>query len=148
METYKHVLGATDFSELGDRAVARAVALAVKSGAKLTLAHVVPSGDGHPLDPSYVVTEHAERRDEARRAAKKALGERLPDALPKESVAVDVRIGDPAETLIAMVKEHQADLVVLATNGRRGLRRLLLGSVTERVVRESPALQADVLVVT
>jgi|HubBroStandDraft_2_1064218.scaffolds.fasta_scaffold454453_2 nucleotide-binding universal stress UspA family protein len=61
------------------------------------------------------------------------------EAANRELAGVDyqikVKIGDPAEAIIAMEKELNADLVVIATHGRRGVRRLVLAA--EMVVRES-----------
>jgi len=50
---------------------------------------------------------------------------------------VDVRVGRPDEEIIACVKEHGADLIVMGSHGRTGLERLLLGSVSERVIGQS-----------
>lgn len=63
------------------------------------------------------------------------------------SVETEVRYGDVAEQLVAATKQHQADLVILTTHGRRGLARAWYGSVTEDVVAKSPVpvlvLRAD-----
>ena len=49
-----------------------------------------------------------------------------------------VMMGDPAAKILQLASQLRADLIVMATHGRKGLRRLVLGSVTERVVREAP----------
>jgi nucleotide-binding universal stress UspA family protein len=48
-----------------------------------------------------------------------------------------IRLGDPAEEILAVATAETADLVVLATHGRRGLNRLIMGSTTETVLRKS-----------
>ncbi len=48
-----------------------------------------------------------------------------------------VRFGDPAKEILTAIEQHDADLVVMGTHGRRGLRRLIVGSVAETVVRET-----------
>lgn len=50
-------------------------------------------------------------------------------------VAVETAFGDPAEEIVAWCEEHQPDLVAMATHGRTGLSRALLGSVAERALR-------------
>jgi nucleotide-binding universal stress UspA family protein len=56
-----------------------------------------------------------------------------------EHVMVEATVGDPADEILSYVDENESDLVVIATHGRSGLDRLLLGSVTERVLRRSPS---------
>jgi nucleotide-binding universal stress UspA family protein len=54
------------------------------------------------------------------------------------SVETAVRRGDSVEEIIAYAAERRVDLIVIATHGRTGLGHVLLGSVAERIVRESP----------
>ena len=54
------------------------------------------------------------------------------------SVALAVRFGDPAAEIVAFAEENGADIIVMATHGRGGVRRLLLGSVAEEVLRHTP----------
>ena len=62
--------------------------------------------------------------------------ERLPDGVP---VTTFVEAGVPKEAILDHVDDHGVDLVVMATHGRTGLQRYLLGSVTEKVVRLADA---------
>jgi nucleotide-binding universal stress UspA family protein len=59
-------------------------------------------------------------------------------ALPVIPTEVQVRVGDPVEQLLSVALETRASLLVIGTHGRRGLRRLVLGSVAERVARAAP----------
>ncbi|KTG08243.1 universal stress protein [Haloferax profundi] len=54
------------------------------------------------------------------------------------SATGDVLRGTPYEAIIDYADEHDVDVIVMATHGRRGVERVLLGSVTERVVRTAP----------
>jgi len=58
------------------------------------------------------------------------------------SVKVDVRVGRPDEAIVASARENGADLIVMGSHGRTGLDRLLVGSVSERVIggSESPVM--------
>lgn len=58
--------------------------------------------------------------------------------LPIITTEVQVRVGDPVEQLVSVALETRASLLVIGTHGRRGLRRLVLGSVAERVARMAP----------
>ncbi|MCP4747562.1 MAG: universal stress protein [Desulfobacteraceae bacterium] len=55
------------------------------------------------------------------------------------NVFVDVVLGDPADTIIFYIKQHQIDLVIMGTHGRKGLDRVIFGSVAERVIKTSSA---------
>jgi nucleotide-binding universal stress UspA family protein len=61
-----------------------------------------------------------------------------PGEPPAITTAIQVRIGDPVDELVSVALELRASLVVVGTHGRRGLRRLVLGSVAERVARLAP----------
>ena len=142
---YRHILAATDFSTLGDAAVERAASLATSAGAELTLVHVLEDSEPAPAFSALEVQDEVARLAQLRAAVDKALAERAPSGITVHRLVLE---GEPADTLVAALESSRPDLVVLATHGRKGLKRLLLGSVTERVVRESPRLGVDVLVVT
>ncbi|MEW7976784.1 MAG: TSUP family transporter [Candidatus Sedimenticola endophacoides] len=76
----------------------------------------------------------------------RAEAERMRDRMARSGVEVrvEVRVGHPDEAILACVRERGADLVVMGSHGRTGLDRLLLGSVTERVIGRS---ECPVLVV-
>lgn len=144
---YEHILAATDFSSLGDKAIARAAELAVANGARLTVVHVLPEPESpSPLLAHYVVDSSQKRREEATAHALEALRERVPEHAHVSGIEVDydVRIGDPATELLAMDRRLRPNLIVLATHGRRGWQRWVMGSVAERVVQMATA---DVLAV-
>lgn len=148
---YKHILAATDFSDLGERALVKAMSLAVETGAKLTLVHVMASE--HSASPMYAqheVRARVEKLEAAHAQAKAALHvlrapEGRPDASNHIEVVFEVRLGEAADEILAAVEERGADLIVIATNGERGFRQWLLGTTTDRVLRGA---RRDVLVVT
>lgn len=145
---YQHILAATDFSEHGDLALRRAAELAVANQAKLTLVHVLPEPPApSPLIPHYYdVRADAERLHRAELAAKQALLDRVPQSVKDAGleVACEVRHGDAATEILAVDAHARPDLIVLATHGRRGLSRWIMGSVAERVMAVA---KADVLAV-
>lgn len=144
---YKHVLAATDFSSLGDLALSRGAQLAADSGAKLTVVHVLPEPDApSPLFAHYEVTRDAGKLEAAKQGAAAALEERIPADVKNADVEIDYRVvlGDPATEILTLDVRLAPDLIVLATHGRRGWQRWIMGSVAERVVQMA---RADVLAV-
>jgi nucleotide-binding universal stress UspA family protein len=138
---YKHILAATDFSDLGDRALQKATELAVELGAKLTFVHVMASdASASPMYAQHEVKAHVEKLE----ASKAAMSAKMPGAEHIE-VEFEVRIGEPANEILAAMEQLGADLCVISTNGERGFSQWLLGTTTDRVVRGS---RRDVLVVT
>lgn len=133
MRTIEHIMVATDFSHDGNKAVAMAAQLARAFSAKLTLFHVVQMPSyaffgGGVFVPSPELT--ADIIDDAKRwlaAAKERL-----TGLTVDTVCLD---GDPQTLIVRWAAEHEPDLLVLGTHGRRGLRRLVMGSVAEHVLR-------------
>lgn len=88
------------------------------------------------LDESAALRTIADQRAEAERYL-----ERLRARLTRRRIAARtvVRSGDPAAIIVDRVRAEGADLVAMTTHGRSGLRRLLMGSVAESVLRKSPA---------
>lgn len=133
MPVSKAILVATDFGECSQDALEDAVQLAEKLDAKVHLVHVVTlqnSENAAPL-PSVALEDtavSAQRKLSAIAEAHRASG---------HLGEVVVRRGDPAPTILVAAQDLGADLIVLGTHDRRGLRRLVLGSVAEAVVRRA-----------
>ena len=144
----QNILCPTDFSDLSAHALSFARSFAETYRAKLHLLHVVDEAyqywtvmgtNGVPLGPppdemlaaartgmsKFVATHFA--------AAALATGAAAPP-----DVVTEVRLGRPFLEIIRHAREISADLIVLGTHGRSGLSHVLLGSVTEKVVRKSP----------
>jgi nucleotide-binding universal stress UspA family protein len=122
------ILYPTDFSEPAEYALNLAGSLAHNQGAGLLVLHVAdPLADpAHPLQGGLPL-DRQRRRLETRR----------PQA---PGVAVEHRLlsGDPAELILQTARETGCPLIVMGTKGLKGLARLLLGSVAEKVVRNAP----------
>jgi nucleotide-binding universal stress UspA family protein len=113
------VIVALDGSKLAEQALPLAKQIAEHLGARLSLLQVIP-----PDAP-------AEQRDEAAAYLEETARELL---IPTQ---VMVRIGKPAEEIIASAVDAPESIIVMMTHGRGGLGRLLYGSVADRVVRDS-----------
>lgn len=137
------IVAAIDFSELGDRAVLEALRMS-KEHAHAEL-HVIAVGtdeDGaiRLPGPSLKVLPQEEANEDAREHVA-ALVQRFSDSQGQpsiERIAVYVTTGQPAERIVALASAIDADVIVLGTHGRTGLKRIVLGSVAEEVVRRAP----------
>ncbi|MDP8921496.1 MAG: universal stress protein [Chloroflexota bacterium] len=129
-----------DGSPLAEEALPLAVDLASATGARLTLVRVeswVTEGSA----PYGSVPEFTELEDEAAAEAQEYLAQVAGRLGPAPAVDMVVLRGRPAEALVDFSLHERTDLVVMTTHGRGGLRRLVLGSVADRVVRAGvPAL--------
>jgi len=128
----KNVLFATDFSKYSNAALPYALAIAHQYGVKLYGVHVLSpeaylmAGEGWV--PAY------EHQDAQRQVDAKRLEEQL-RGVPHEVMSP---VGDIADVIFRLVHDHDIDLLVLGTHGRSGLPKLLLGSVAEKIFRQSP----------
>jgi nucleotide-binding universal stress UspA family protein len=133
MTHIRTILHPTDFSECSGHAFELACALAGDYGAKLLVQHVrvlplAVQGDV-PVFPLELPGEA------------EAVRERLYALRPRESgitVEHHLTMGGPVEEIVDLATEKRCDLIVMGTHGRRGLGRLILGSVTELVLRQAP----------
>ena len=131
------ILCPTDFSEPSEAAVREAQRLAAALGGELVLLHVTSDG---PLWNETLYTPALRDVFEAQRQwAATALGTRA-ETLAAAGVPTRVLVesGVAWEAILRVAREQQADMIVMGTHGRTGLNRLLLGSVTERVLRQAP----------
>ena len=134
MKPIRHVLCATDFSNASRRALDAATALAKSSNAELTLLHVLASPVVIP--EQYLDAATMEDIDKRGRAWSIRELQKLSKRTTRAGIETTllVRSGDPAEQIVRASKAAKADLIVTGTHGHRGLKRLFLGSVAQRVV--------------
>jgi nucleotide-binding universal stress UspA family protein len=133
----RRLVVATDFSTSGDHARDVGVSLAKQLGAEVHLVHAfdIPLA----LVTPYEVAVPDGLIREAREAARKKLDRALEEVRAKGVKATGHLAEVPAAPAIAdLAAELKADLVVIGTHGRTGLKHVLLGSVAERTLRLSP----------
>jgi nucleotide-binding universal stress UspA family protein len=136
---YKHILIATDGSELAEKAVKQGLELAKRLGATVTAVTVtepwpIAVADGVMVANAIPEYEHAAAQEASRTLA--ALGEQA-RKLGVACATVHVADRYPAEGIIELAKARNCDLIVMASHGRRGLAKLLLGSQATRVLTYS-----------
>ncbi|MDR0457579.1 MAG: universal stress protein [Burkholderiaceae bacterium] len=138
---YKRILVATDGSSLAQKAVDSAIELAALCGAELIALRVVPRypqsyfEGSIPLSAEDVARVEKQWGDDGRatvesvKAAGEARGVKVNPILAKSDIVSDA--------LITAAKTHDVDLIVMASHGRKGVKRLLLGSETMQVLTHS-----------
>lgn len=138
---FKHILIPTDGSPVSAKAVKAGIALAKRTGAKVTGYHAVEPvplrlyGEGYVADRQMVA--EFERRAVA--AAKKNVAA-LARAARKAGVRCETLVRTartPYEGIVETAKRRRCDLILMASHGYRGLMRLTLGSVTDKVIQLS-----------
>jgi nucleotide-binding universal stress UspA family protein len=142
MQTLKYILVPTDFSDISREAFPYALMMAHAYGADVTLLHAItlyqydpnnPDMDFGVFEDTYKSLE-VSANSEANSMVDSVTGEHKKIRV----TAVTERGVSAHETITAYTKEHAVDLIVMATHGRSGLKHLLIGSVTERVVLHAP----------
>jgi universal stress protein A len=136
MTGFKRILVPTDFSEPAERALAVALMLASQFDSKLTILHA-------NWLPALAYAGYAEGvywpTDDMEKAARKALDDTLARARERYPAAEGLlETAEPSRAILDTARDLGADLIVMGTHGRHGVSRVLLGSVTEKVVRLSP----------
>lgn len=125
------ILHPTDFSEHSKNALQVACALARDYGARLVVLHVanVPVIDEYQtVDPAIIRKEAEDQLHQLE--------------IPMDNVRAERKciLGEDVSEILRCAKEIKADVIVMGTHGRTGLKRLLMGSVAEQVLRQAPCL--------
>ncbi len=137
---FKHILIPTDGSPVSNKAAKAGIALARRLGAKVTAYCVLEA-----LQPIYAEGYALSQKDidgfekHAREAAQKrvdAIG-RMAKAAGVAFSSVVAKAVTPYEGIIAVARKRKCDVIFMASHGRRGLSRLIMGSVTQKVLSHS-----------
>jgi len=134
MITLERILVPTDFSECSETARSYAAELAKRFTSELHLLHVVA-----PMAlPGYVgpIPEQLLHPEEGARQALEQWSE--PAFEDAKDVVRTVITGTPFVEIVRCAREQDVDLIVMGTHGRSGVTHMLIGSVTEKVVRKAP----------
>ena len=138
---YQRILVPVDGSPTSNAGLDEAIKIAELTGAQLRLLHVVDempfvlSGEGYGAITTDVFALLREAGAKILEEARSKVQER---GVPVDTALFDSLSGRLCDRVMEQVTQWHADLVVLGTHGRRGLRRALLGSDAEQVLRTSP----------
>lgn len=137
---YRRILVPLDGSATAQRGLHEALTLAQRLDASVVLVHVV---EWYPMVAEMATAttwEHinAGLREAGREVLDRAHEQARAMGVASETHVVDASAALVADVIIAQVREHQCDLIVMGTHGRRGLSHALVGSDAEGVLRTSP----------
>ena len=132
----RRILVPVDFSDSSARALRHAAKRAAESGDSLIVVHVVPadygwSGIGREESRDLDRSLQRQAADRLRAFTDENVGENV-------SADMEVRVGQPAEEIVAAARDSKCDSIVLSTRGLTGLDRYLIGSVADRIARLAP----------
>lgn len=134
MKKIEKILAPTDLSELSRLGLEYALELGRGWGSAVTVYHVA---DAAELG-NYKASSLQDLVEKHQRTVSQFLNQHFGDLLPLVEVKEKVEIGSPAANILAAAERDGIDLIVMSTHGRTGLSHLLMGSVTEEIVRRAP----------
>lgn len=133
MVNLTNILFPTDFSSFADHALRYAVAMAQEFNATLYMLYVEELLPYVPHDPERKFPNADAVAQKADKAMISAVGTEVPI-----NVKRFIARGFPADEIVSFAKNNGIDLIIMSTHGRTGLKHVLLGSTTEKVVRKAP----------
>ena len=130
MAMLKSILAPTDFSDLSANGVRYACQLAKEMGAALIIFNVVVLDESNAVNKREI-EQHKKRLEEF-------IAEKVADAGVGLKVRQMVDAGQPFGAIVDCAEKEAVDLIVMSSHGRSGLSRMLIGSVTDKILRGSP----------
>jgi nucleotide-binding universal stress UspA family protein len=129
---YKNIVLAYDGSKFSNKALQEALRIAKSSGGSLLILSVVDITDEFESEAPGLTDKMTEKLlKSAQKALEKAVA-------AKVKAKVEVHVGDAYEMIVETARKKKADIIVMGSHGRTGLTRLLMGSVTSRVIGHAP----------
>src|SRR6516225_6404609 len=130
------ILVTTDFSEVSNRALDYAIALAGRYDARIYLTHIISPDPFQFAEPQLAQATYEKVRQAAEQGITDILVSGKLRGVPHEVLMEEGNVWPTLEKLIA---EHEIDLVVAGTHGRGKLQKILIGSVAEEIFRQADA---------
>ncbi len=142
MKRIKKIICPVDFSEISDEALEIAIQLAKKNSSFFHLLYVLPRPNYYDWTlagmSNIVLDDYFERTKKEVEVKMKALVALLEKDHPFLEVKFEISDKmDPAQVIIDMAKSEKADLIIMGSHGRRGMNRVLMGSIAESVLRHA-----------
>jgi len=137
--TFKHILVPLDNSAASRRTAREAIDFARETGARLTAYHALSLASGGVYGEGYRFAHSGEAKEQIRLARERLLQatERAARAAGVPCDALVERAAAPGDAIVAAARKRKCDAIFIGTNGRRGLARLALGSVTSQVIKDA-----------
>lgn len=146
MKLIRKILTTTDLSAFSAKGVRYAFQLANSAGAEVIIAHALKTEEflSHTRELRMTVSRPQENTllerliDQHKHSLDRFSKEQLADLNLDLKIRQIVEMGEPQALIVNWAKKEGVDLIVMSTHGRSGLPRIMLGSVTERVIRNAP----------
>lgn len=136
---FKHILFPTDGSAVSETARRKCLALAKEAGAQVTAIYAIPKFPIFVYSPDLITDtpEHYQKESEAH--ARKLLAAIENDARDAGVACTTIMVSSdhPYEEIVKAAREHNCDLICMASHGRKGVKGVLLGSETQKVLTHS-----------
>lgn len=129
---YRNIILAYDGSKYSNKALQEAIRLAKASNGSLLILSVVDVTNEFESEAPGLTDKMTAR---LLKLAQKALGKAV---AAKIKAKIEVHVGDAYEMIVEIARKKKADIIVMGSHGRTGLTRLLMGSVTSRVIGHAP----------
>jgi universal stress protein A len=129
MDMLRKILAPTDFSDLSARGVRYACQLAKDVGAELVIINVVILDETNTIDKQEVA-KRKQRLDD--------FVAQIPNLGANPKIGKVVVAGQPYGAILDCADSERIDLIVMSSHGRSGLSRMLIGSVTDKILRGAP----------
>jgi nucleotide-binding universal stress UspA family protein len=130
---YKKILAPTDLSKLSLPAVRYALNMGLEQDAEVIIYHVL-SEDGAWFDKDNRLDPASALLPRQKELLHDFIAENFTDIIGKVKIIETVESGIPYTKIVAKAAESEADLIVMSTHGRTGIKQVMLGSVTAQVV--------------
>lgn len=145
MDEIKRILAPTDLSAFSVKGFVYAANLAKALDAQVVVCHVLRTEEfvGHArllekaISPAKVEDQLAQLRDSHRRLLHEFIKRHLPPAAKDVVIKEIVEMGEADDLIVNWANDNAIDVIVISTHGRSGLPRMILGSVTEKVLRKA-----------
>jgi nucleotide-binding universal stress UspA family protein len=136
MLPFKKIMSPTDFSKPSDLALQAAIELAEHFSSELFLVHVVAPIPAAPAMTGHSAISFSDIMNEMRTSTDNLLNHMIENKIPAHIKAQSLLLeGLPAEEISRCAKENNVDLIVISSHGKSGWKRLMFGSVTDKVMR-------------
>lgn len=139
MEKMRRILAPTDLSKLSQTGVRYALEMAQSQRAEIIVYHVIGYEEANaPYEGFYTESLARLLPQERKKLLDEFLRENFSDFIGKVRVRQEVEVGVPYNKILEKAVKEGVDIIVMCTHGRTGLLHMLIGSVTEKVVRNAP----------
>jgi nucleotide-binding universal stress UspA family protein len=137
MSDIRKILFPVDLSEASPKIVPWVISVAQKYGAQVDCLFVARDFEHFSMAGLVPYADTGEFHDQIVKNAEKLLARFVTDYFRGVPASPVVASGYPAEMILEYAREHKADLIVMGTHGRKGVERIIFGSVAEHVVKNS-----------